>query len=116
MSHYDLLVGLNQDRLNLITQQAYDSSSLKSSLFSGKQSGEYSGIQYALHWSLESAPTFDLRAPTNEEWNQAIKEGGNKAAPQTETLIVELSKLSIKLSTDSENICLLYTSPSPRDS
>lgn len=104
MSNYDLLVGLNQDRLNLITQQAYSSDSLKQSLFSGGESGSYSGISYSLNWQVGSAPELSLREPTSDEWGQAIKEDGKTIAPQTGAFMVDIQKLSLKLKTDTENL------------
>ena len=102
MSNYDLLVGLNQDRLNLITQQAYSSDALKKSLFVGGDSGQYSGINYTLNWVVDSTPTLSLRSPTPDEWTRAIKEDGKSVAPQSGAFIVDIQKLSIKLNTSSE--------------
>ena len=101
MSNYDLLVGMHQDRLNLIANQVYASDSLRKSLFSGSESGNYSGTAYSLHWSVDAAPKLSLRTPTTAEWSQAIKADGNTVAPQSGAFIVELSKLSIKLTTNS---------------
>ena len=104
MSNYDLLVGLNQDRLNLITQQAYASEALRQSLFVGAESGSYSGVSYSLNWQVASAPELSLREPTSDEWRQAIKEDGKTVAPQSSAFLVDIQKLSLKLKTDTENL------------
>ncbi|WP_263081083.1 hypothetical protein [Endozoicomonas sp. Mp262] len=104
MSHYDLLVGLNQERLNLVVTEVYGSESLKQSLFSGGESGAYSGVNYSLKWSVDQAPELSLRAPASDEWGQAIKEDGKTVAPQSGAFIVDINKLSLKLTTDSDSL------------
>ncbi|WP_424101143.1 hypothetical protein [Moorena producens] len=111
MSNYDLLVGLNQDKLNLITQQAYSSDTLKKSLFVGGESGQYSGMNYTLNWVIGSPPTLSLRSPTSAEWQKALKEDGKTVAPQSGAFIVDIQKLSLKLNTDPNNQNLDTTIP-----
>jgi hypothetical protein len=104
MSNYDLLIGLNQDRLNLITQQAYSSDTLKKTLFLGGESGQYSGMNYTLNWVIDSPPALSLRSPTSDEWQKAIKEDGKSVAPQSDAFIVDIQKLSLKLNTNTQNL------------
>ncbi|MCY4045403.1 MAG: hypothetical protein OXE99_10005 [Cellvibrionales bacterium] len=104
MSHYDLLVGLSETKLNLMIQQAYDSESLKDSLFSGGESGSFTGMSYNLNWQVKTAPTLVLGAPSNDDWSQAIKEDGQTIAPQSGAFMVDISALSLKLVTVAENL------------
>ncbi|MDJ0676700.1 MAG: hypothetical protein QNJ36_15200 [Calothrix sp. MO_167.B42] len=111
MSNYDLLVGLNQDRLNLISQQVYSSDTLKQSLFVGGESGQYSGMSYTLNWVIASPLTLSLRSPTSDEWQKTIKEDGNRVAPQSGAFIVDIQKLSLKLNTSADTQDLDTTIP-----
>lgn len=99
MSNYDLLVSLDETRLNLVISQVYGSPSARP-LFSGAQSGEQSGINYTLNWSVNAAPTISLRPPSPEEWGRAAKAGGVSVAPQSSAAFIAIiPSLTIKLST-----------------
>ncbi len=104
MSTYDLLIGVNEARLNGILSQVYGSPQLRQSLFSGSESGDYSGLAFQVKWSVEAAPSLSLRAPTPEEWTAAIKEGGTPAPPQSGTFIAGLSSLSIQLDASGQKL------------
>jgi hypothetical protein len=96
MGNYDLLVGLNGDQLNLITNKVYAS---QSQLFSGNNSGNWNSVQYTVNWSIGAAPTVVLRAPTAAEWSSAIKKDGSVAAPQgSGAFIVNLSNVNVQIS------------------
>jgi hypothetical protein len=104
MSRYDLLIGLNEARLNAILGQVYASPQLRQSLFSGTQSGDFSDIKYRVDWSVGAAPSISLRAPTQDEWNAAIKSGGAPAAPLAGAFLVNISSLSVKLDATGESL------------
>jgi hypothetical protein len=104
MSSYDLLIGVGEERLNAILAQVYASDQLRRSLFSGSQSGAFTGLEYRVDWSVGVAPTISLKAPTQDEWSAAIKGGGAPAAPQSGAFLVNLSSLSIKLQATGESL------------
>lgn len=104
MGKYDVLIGVNEARLNAIMAQVYNSAQLRQSLFTGSQSGNYSGIPCQVNWSVGAAPTLSLQTPTPDEWNASIKGGGAPATPQAGAFIVNLSSLSVKLNAAGESV------------
>ena len=104
MSAYDLLIGINEGRLDVIMSQVYASPALRKSLFSGTQTGSYTGINFTVTWSLGAAPTISLRSPTPTEWTESIQAGGSPVAPQSGAFIVNLSSLSVKLVASGETV------------
>lgn len=104
MSNCDLLIGMNETRLDLVTAQVFASPSLRKTLFSGSQNGSYTEIPFSMTWSVNAAPTFSLRPPTADEWSGAIKSGGSPVAPQAQAFVLNLSSLSIKLTASGQTV------------
>ncbi|WP_372394263.1 hypothetical protein ABMY26_04290 [Azospirillum sp. HJ39] len=79
MNPYDVAIGLNQDTLNSVLNQAFGLSSL-SSLFSNTNSVPIEGQQATVEWTVNQAPQISLTQPTSSQWSNAIDSSGGPPA------------------------------------
>ena len=63
---FDLAIGVNGAELNTASPAIY--TKLYPKVFTGSQKSSYLGIDYTVGWDVKVAPTFDLSAPSSDEF------------------------------------------------
>ncbi|AYL96150.1 hypothetical protein [Mucilaginibacter celer] len=91
----DLLISLNQEKLNQAIAKLHSDSKIHASLFVGSKKGSFEKVDFQVDWDVTASPQIDFRPPTINEWISSIKSDGGRAIPLDNAFIVFLPALAI---------------------
>jgi hypothetical protein len=104
MSNYDVAISIDQATLNRVIATAFGRQSLRSKLFSGRQTITFQGVQVTVGWEVQQVPTLSLTPPSTQQWQNAIKQDGGAAQPMQNAFVVNIPQLKVTMENTSGKI------------
>jgi hypothetical protein len=98
MADFDIAISMGEGLINKALQVMYDRPTLRGSLFSGSQGFDVEDASMSVQWALSEAPHATLSVPTSDQWKNAVKAGGETAAPEDDAFILRLPSTTLGLS------------------
>ena len=98
MSTYDIAAGASSGGLNALVAELYANAAARQKLFAGTVTKTLTtGIGVTATYDVKAVPTFQLAAPTQEQWDQAQKTPHDAPLPTTNVFQLVLSDIAISV-------------------
>ncbi len=110
MSNFDIGICIDQTTLSGVIAALYARPSLKSQLFSGRQTIAIMGVNLTVGWDVQQAPTVSLNPPSAQQWQNAVKSDGSVPQPVENAFLVQFSQVRVEKQPDSGGAMATTTS------
>ena len=91
------MIGLNAYRMDTAVAQLFANQDFRNAVFSGTQNDSFEGQSFTASWSIGAPPSFDLRSPATDEWNNSLKADGTQTMPTPNCFIININALNVNL-------------------